>query len=117
VELTPDVLESLKVGRHIRIRPGLKVVISRRDVENRTLEKLSGSGILFSPVGFPGPTALAHGIPTPDEDLVIGSIIRRYSRESARGETIQARTPTSAPRRFMVTVVATDDWISNKLIQ
>lgn len=115
-DLSPEDLQLLGVGRHIRLRPGLKIVVGRRQAENERLRELESAGILFEPVGFPGPTALAMGRPDPQEENLIGSVLRRYSRVSARGTTIAVRDPGAGERRIRVTDVADEEWIATRMI-
>ncbi len=116
-EVSRDDLELLRFGRHIRLRPGLKIVVCRNDKENKHLERLAPSGVLFSPIGFPGPLVWAAGQPEPQDEIRIGSILRRYSRETSRGALIGIRAPNTVERRITVTDVATDDWIEDHMIR
>ncbi len=115
-DLSPANLEVLKVGRHIRIRPGLKLVVGRDERENRLLESIGLTGPRFSPVEFPGPSAVAVGEPDPKEKLLIASIIRRYSKESSRGEWIEVDDPATGISRISTEAVATDEWIAGHMV-
>lgn len=115
-DVSPPVLESLKIGRHIRIRPGLKVVVARDEHEDDILETIGLTGSKLSPIGFPGPVAVAIGDPTLEEKMVIGSIIRRYSKESLRGEWISVDDPSFGKDRISTTDVAPDEWIAKHMI-
>lgn len=120
LEDRPDVsrteLFALKIGRHVRFRPGFKIVVGRNHAENERLEVLSTSGTLFEPANFPGPVVLALGEPTQAEERIIGSIIRRYSREAKRGSLVDVREPGRDTRRIEVTDVANEDWIADRMI-
>lgn len=109
-------LELLSVGRHMRLRPGLKIVVGRREAENATLRYLARAGTLFIPVEFPGPTALAIGKANEDEEYLIGSIIRRYAKPTTRGDCISIRSPAGAERILKVKSLASDDLISEYMI-
>jgi hypothetical protein len=98
------------------LRPGLKIVVGRRDAENIQLRSLAGAGTLFMPVGFPGPSVLAIGNANEDEEHLIGSIIRRYSKPATRGNYIGIRAPSGAERVLKVESVASHDWISEHLL-
>lgn len=115
-EIRSEDLELLRIGRHLRIRPGLRVVVSRNESENQKLDKLKSSGILFFPVGFPGPSALALGVPDPEEEVLIGGLVRRYAKASGRGETIGIAAPGKSERHARVSCVADDDWISDHMV-
>jgi hypothetical protein len=115
-DVSQDDLLSLSIGRHLRLRPGLKIVVGRRHAENERLTKLGQSGTLFFPLDFPGPTILAQGEPDAEEERLIGSIIRRYAGHSTRGEWIGIRNHVSGERRIRVAETAGDDWISEHLL-
>ncbi len=114
-EVQPEDLTLLGIGRHLRLRPGLKVIVGRKEEENRRLQEL-GRGILFIPDDFPGPTVLAKGHPDEDEKRLIGSLIRRYARESTRGDWIRVMTPSEPEGRMKATGIAEDEWIQSKMI-
>ncbi|MFH1113262.1 MAG: hypothetical protein V1792_05020 [Pseudomonadota bacterium] len=116
-EVFKEDLELLRIGRHIRLRPGLKIVVCRNEKENRHLERLTPSGVMFLPIGFPGPLVWAAGQPEPEDEVRIGSILRRYSREASRGDLIGIRDPDGVERRITVTDVGTDDWITDHMIR
>ncbi|MGO9567490.1 MAG: 7-cyano-7-deazaguanine synthase [Desulfomonilaceae bacterium] len=115
-EVSPEDLELLHLGRHIRIRPGLKIVIGRNEAENQRIERLAAVGSLFSPVNFPGPLILAVGRVEPDDEALIGSVLRRYAKESSRGEWISLMLDKGGERRIRVTDQAGQDWISDHMI-
>jgi tRNA-specific 2-thiouridylase len=73
--ITRTDLELLKIGRHLRVRPDLKIIIGRNESDNDKLNTLVRStDTLISLVDFPGPTVLipddAHG-----EDCLLGTRI------------------------------------------
>lgn len=115
-EVSPSLLKLLGIGRHLRLRPGLKLMVGRRHEENERLEEFGELGVLFSPLDFPGPVVLAIGKPNPEEEILIGGIIRRYARESARGELIGVRGPDSGARRIRVREVAEETWIAAHMV-
>jgi hypothetical protein len=77
---------------------------------------LAGGATLFAPNGFPGPVILALGEPEPQEEPLIGSILRRYVKESARAEGIGIHCPDGSDRVVQVSDVAQEDWISDHMI-
>ncbi len=109
-------LQLLKMGRHIRFRPGLKIVVGRNEDENNRITDLAGIGTLSAPNGFPGPAILALGEPGPQEELIIGSVLRRYVKESARGKSIRIHYPDGSDRLVEVPDVAREDWIADHMI-
>ena len=52
-------LELLKIGRHLRLSPQTKVIVGRREGENRKIREMASSADLLLEVqGYPGPLAL-----------------------------------------------------------
>jgi len=61
-EATVDDLALLKLGRHVRVRPDLKIVLGRDHDENRALARFENDGRwCVEPVGASAPTALVCG--------------------------------------------------------
>ncbi len=80
--VTPTDIRLLTVGRHYRLASGAKVVLGRDNGENKVLASLAQPGYrLFMPHGFPGPVALFAGEPSPEEKMLVGSLILQYSKE------------------------------------
>lgn len=77
--------ESLRYGRHFRLRPDCKVIVGRNLDENHQLRNLHAasdarSTAVMVPRGFGGPTALIVG-PADDEAIgFAGGLILRYAR-------------------------------------
>lgn len=115
-EITKPELMMLRIGRHIRLRPGLKIVVSRNEAENHELMKYDATGTMYAPVGFPGPLVVALGRPDHEEDLIIGGILLRYSKETTRGDRIEIRSPSSGERRITVSRPVENDWIADRMI-
>jgi tRNA-uridine 2-sulfurtransferase len=85
-----DDIHLLKIGRHFRISPSLKVVVGRNQSENQGLEPHVKTGYaLFHPESFRGPAALACGMPGEDESLLIGGILARYSQDEHRSYVVR----------------------------
>ncbi len=75
-------LHLLKIGRHFRLQPGLKIILGRNQLENEQLQTLTRPGsLLFKPFDFRGPTCLASGSLDAQTDAMIGEIMARYSQE------------------------------------
>jgi len=76
----------LRVGRHFRVQPALKVILGRNEAENERIGFLAKPGFtLFTPASFKGPAALATGITDENEDRLIGEMIARYSKVGSDG--------------------------------
>lgn len=115
-EISPEDLQLLRIGRHVRVRPGLKLVVGRDERENLRLEQLAKQGTLFVPGDFVGPSILAVANPDPEEELFIGRILLRYTKPDRRGKII---TLYSSVGEHSLTVgdAASDDWISEHLVR
>jgi tRNA-uridine 2-sulfurtransferase len=115
-EVTPSDLSLLQLGRHIRIRPGLKVVVGRSEHENDRLEEISETAQVFLTLDCPGPLVVVDGNPDSEEEILIGSIVRRYCKESRRGERIGIWGGQGATKSIRVTEVPQDDWLAERLL-
>ncbi|MEI8173915.1 MAG: 7-cyano-7-deazaguanine synthase [Deltaproteobacteria bacterium] len=75
-------LHFLKLGRHFRLNPGLKVIVGRDHEDNEKIMMLAKPGsILYTPSGFRGPTAVIRGTTDKHSEMAIGRIIARYSQD------------------------------------
>jgi hypothetical protein len=62
-DLNLNDIQLLKVGRHFRLSPEVKVIVGRDEQENKRLENLSqDDDILFRVEGSPGPVTVARGM-------------------------------------------------------
>jgi len=76
----------LKVGRHFRLSPAVKIVVARDESENRFIERLAVSGWRFEALNCGSPITLVEGDPDEDTRRLIASITARYS--SRRSEPL-----------------------------
>ena len=77
--ITQDDIVLLKVGRHFRLSPSVKLVVGREQAENVFLERfLAGRWSLEVPEGG-SPISLMEGDPTPEELRTAARITARYS--------------------------------------
>jgi tRNA-uridine 2-sulfurtransferase len=73
----------LTMGRHLRLRPDLKVILGRIQEENEQIRHLAKPGqVLFTPENFRGPTALAIGRIDVDGRRTISEIMAAYSQDN-----------------------------------
>lgn len=114
--VSPEDLEALRIGRHFRIRPGLKVIVGRDESENNRLESLASGKMLFAPVDFPGPVVLALGRPDSEEKALIGSLIRRYAKPTNRGDAVSVEGPEADTEIIHIAELPSDDWMAEHLI-
>lgn len=78
----PAELELLKLGRHIRVSPNAKIVVGRREEENKKIAELAGPGdVLLEVRGVAGPTVLwtGRGRPERAEIELAARVAVRYS--------------------------------------
>jgi tRNA U34 2-thiouridine synthase MnmA/TrmU len=74
----------LKVGRHFRLSPKLKLVVGRKEEENQKIQTFSEEGdILLRLFRFPGPLSLLRGEGGEQEIEKAAAITARYSKAKA----------------------------------
>ena len=96
-------LHLLKLGRHFRIDPGLKIIVGRNQTENEEIKRLAGPGdAVFRPLNFRGPTVLAQGALSPSLELTIGQIVARYCQDEPASYRIGKRVRTIEETEFGV---------------
>ncbi|MDD5557152.1 MAG: asparagine synthase-related protein [bacterium] len=102
-------IDLLKVGRHFRLGSGRKIVVGRKEAENRRLREMAREGdVLLTPRGFPGPTVLVCGGGGEDEILEAARACARYG-DAVPGETVGvARTAGGETGLLSVTCPAPD---------
>jgi len=85
--ITRTDLELLNIGRHLRIRPDLKIIAGRAEKDNQRLMALvRATDALMSLVDFPGPTVLMPGTAS-DDDLLLGArVCVSFSNARDKGE-------------------------------
>jgi tRNA-specific 2-thiouridylase len=84
----------LRMGRHFRLTPSLKLVVGRNEEENRRLETfLDSEDLRFDPEGVPGPLALLRGKVAPDDLRTALGIVARYSDHEGRPVVVVATSP------------------------
>lgn len=81
--------ELLKIGRHLRLPTGEKIVLGRNEKENGELsylrEQISGS-TFFEPVNFAGPAALSLSGNNEQVQNFVGGALLRYAKKYPAGE-------------------------------
>jgi hypothetical protein len=76
----------LKVGRHFRLSPSVKIIVARDESENRFLERFVDGRWCFEALGTGSPLTLVEGEPDEPLRVLIASITARYS--DRRGEPL-----------------------------
>ena len=80
-DFTLNDVHLLKMGRHFRLSPKLKLVVGRNEEENRKIQTFSGEGdILLRLFRFPGPLSLLRGEAGEREVEQAAAITARYSK-------------------------------------
>lgn len=69
----------LKVGRHFRIAPAVKIIVARDAPENAFLSRYLGTGWSFEALDCGSPITLVEGEPDEPTRRLIASITARYS--------------------------------------
>lgn len=77
--LTPEQVQLLAVGRHLRLSSGRKIIVGRHQQENEYLETCAAEGVLFTTIDHPGPTTLVLGVPAREEIEQAAQITAGYS--------------------------------------
>ena len=88
-ELNLANVELLKIGRHFRLRPKIKLAVGRNEKENMELEKLAGENdlLFFPPQDLAGPTGLGRGEFSEELIQLSARIICRYCDLNDKIET------------------------------
>jgi len=72
----------LKIGRHFRLSPDLKIVLGRDRAENERIKIHMKQGAVFiEPVNFRGPSVIASRFPGEEKERMIGEMIVHYSKD------------------------------------
>jgi len=80
-DFTLNDVHLLKMGRHFRLSPRLKLVVGRNEEENQKIQTFSEEGdILLKLFRFPGPLSLLRGEAGEREIEQAGAITARYSK-------------------------------------
>jgi tRNA U34 2-thiouridine synthase MnmA/TrmU len=74
-----DEIILLKVGRHFRLNPEVKIIVARDASENRFLERFTEPGWRFEALDCGSPITLTEGEPDEATRRLIASITARYS--------------------------------------
>jgi len=78
--LDKDDVILLSTGRHFRLSPRAKLIVSRSEVENALLEHHTEGRARLEARDVMGPVALVEGTPTWEERLVAARIVARYGK-------------------------------------
>jgi len=99
-----DDIMLLKVGRHLRPRPGFKLIVGREEGENRYLEGYRRRFVHMIPVSHSGPLVLLDGEAGADDIELAARIAARFSKGRDAAEvTMEVTEKNGAVRKLLVT--------------
>lgn len=102
-QYTMEDLHLLRIGRHFRLHPQLKIILGKNKEENERLWALSPIGaFLFYPKNFRGPVALARGTLDLESEQMIGEIIAHFSKEEKSQYLLGKRSDGAEEKIFPV---------------
>jgi len=96
----------LKVGRHFRLSPAVKIIVARDASENAFLTRFAGLGWSFEALDTGSPLTLAEGEPDEPTRRLIASITARYSDRRNQPLVEVAARRGGTEERLMVPPVA-----------
>jgi tRNA-uridine 2-sulfurtransferase len=105
----------LKVGRHFRLTPGVKIIVARDESENRFLERFKDGAWCFEALGCGSPLTLVEGEPDEPTRRLIAAITARYSDRRHEPIVEVAARREEREERFFVPPVAEDTLRSHRL--
>lgn len=89
LDVTPNDVQLLGLGRHFRIAPETKLVVGRNKEENDKLSHLAGEGdICFYPIGTNGPVGIGRGAFDNVTRETASGVVARYC-DGGAGERIK----------------------------
>lgn len=99
----------LRLGRHFRLSPKVKLVVGRDETENAILSGFAPGRIRLDFPDVPGPTALLEGEVSQDELLLAGRIAARYADSPPGEETRLIALMGGKPTELKVKPLSPDD--------
>lgn len=100
-ELSKDNVNLLKIGRHFRLRKGLKLVVGRNREENQKLKELVREDDVFlEAVSHKGPDAILRGQVSEEDVELAGRILARYS-DLGEGEKLRVKVSRKGEERMI----------------
>ncbi len=117
----PDTVDFnlLKVGRHVRLPTGEKLIVPRNEIENKRLELLGrGKMVLVFPAGFPGPVIGVDDVNSRLPLKEVGLSFRRYSKKKEGDIPVKVSRPGNDAEEVVITVEhGSEDEIERYLIK
>lgn len=110
-------LHLLRVGRHFRLKSGLKVIVGRNQHENAKIEKLCQKGnYLMKVEDFGSPLTILQGEAGEDDILMSASITSRYS-DAKNLKEVRVRVTKDEDSFYLTLPPATDHLLESLRIQ
>ncbi len=105
-----DDIMLLKVGRHLRPKPGFKLIIGRDSGENNFLMGYQKQFVHMFATSHPGPLVLVDGIADQDDLRLAARVTARFGQgRSARTVSVEVVSPEGAHQHLDVAPMAADD--------
>jgi tRNA U34 2-thiouridine synthase MnmA/TrmU len=113
-ELSKENVLLLKIGRHFRLRKGVKLVVGRNKEENERLRELFREGdSLLQAYSHKGPDAILRGNASEEDIILAGRIVARYS-DLGEGEKLVVKVKDGGDRE--IEVEGAEEEVVRKLI-
>ena len=113
-ELSKENVLLLKIGRHFRLRKGVKLVVGRNREENERLRELFREGdSLLQAYSHKGPDAILRGNASGEDIILAGRIVARYS-DLGEGEKLVVKVKDGGNRE--IEVEGAEEEVVRKLI-
>lgn len=108
----------LKVGRHFRLSPRLKLIVGRTEEENQKIQTFAQENdLLLRMVHYPGPLSLLRGEAHGEEIEKAGAITARYSKAKVLEEVeIHYRKAKEDTHRSILVAPASDEKIRDLMV-
>ena len=93
----------LKVGRHLRPTPDLKLILGREDSENQFLESFQSQYPVLQPIHFPGSTAVIDGKLSEANLTLAAKIAARYGQgKNEENVEMQLKYPNGTQKKLTI---------------
>ncbi len=111
-------IKLLKLGRHFRLGPGLKLIVGRNEKENKLLEAAAWEGeyLLMPEEDTAGPVSLGMGNFSKEELILAASIACRYFDSPLEGARVVCRHLPEECCSFIGSIPAEESRIKEALI-
>lgn len=109
--LTMDDVMLLKMGRHFRLNPEVKVVIGREEGENRFLERYTPGRWHLETVDVTGPTTLVEGDPSEEDLQIAAGMTARYAGVDDFS-SVRSKCLHNGEERILETAPVNDDMLT-----